>query len=465
MIFLGALSFLAAIYFHRDHPDMVFFLAPFRVFQFAIGGLISFIPAWHFRDRLSIVGVSSVVLLFVLAAILPDDLAGFNHVFLVMLVPALLTGAFIFTAYSNIQEKIFSSPIFKYLGQRSYAIYLAHWPIIVYWNMATDYELNILEQVGLFFASVICGEFLHQLIEKPFRLSKTANAARVLRTKLFLLAMAFLGTTLAVNVIYFSGFGDNNSNELAFANNAPLAENIDSSGAQTSKGRCFMRQEDTPDSYGVERCATGPEGQLPRVLVFGDSFAGDMYVALKGGFNTPYFAHYVIPGCPLESPSQVAGNKNKCQAHYKHAYENVITKDRFDYVALVANWTGVSDAEMQEVQQHLETLGIKVVVIGLRPRFRERVPDIFAKLEDKTAAIERANSIIVSDFMERAKDMRDVNFKDIRYVDTMAILCPDTCVLETPNGDLLYRDDSHFTLKGSSYVGREIQKAYPDLFK
>ena len=465
MAALGLLSFIGAIYFHRENPDMVFFLAPFRVFQFAIGGLISFLPAWKFRDRLSMVGILSVLLLFLLAAILPDDLSGFQHVVVVMLLPALLTGAFIFTARSKIQEMIFSSPILKYFGERSYAIYLAHWPIIVYWNMATDYVLSPIEQFGLFVASVICGELLHQLVEKPFRLGRSASPAKVLRTKFFLLAMAFMSGTLAINVTYFNGFGGAAEATTQSTGNGPLAEAIESTAGGDEQGRCFMRQQDAPELYGIERCATAPEGKSPRVLVFGDSFAGDLYVALKGGFKTPYFAHYVIPGCPLETPSAAAENKNKCQAHYKHAYENVLTSERFDYIAMASNWTDVSDSEIETTKAYLESQGIKVVVLGLRPRFRERMPDIFAKAGDSAAAQVRANAIINRDFIDRADTMKASNAGSDSYVDLMGMLCTVTCQIETPKGDLIYRDDSHFSLKASSWVGREMAKEYPDLFK
>ncbi|WP_189585404.1 acyltransferase family protein [Litorimonas cladophorae] len=464
MAALGLLSFVAAVYFHRENPDMVFFLAPFRVFQFAIGGLISFLPAWKFRDRLSIIGILSVLSLFGLAAALPDDLSGFQHVVTVMLLPALLTGAFLFTAKSNVQERIFASPILKYLGERSYAIYLAHWPIIVYWNMATDYVLSPFEQAGLFVASVILGELLHQCVEKPFRLSRSASPARVLRTKFFLLAMAFMSGTLAMNVTYFNGFAKEGAANSQAISQGPLTASLGTDGVADQEGRCFMRPQDAPELYGVERCATAPVGKMPKVLVFGDSFAGDMYVALKGGFKAPYFGHYIIPGCPIESPSKVAANKNQCQAHYKNAYENVITKNRFDYVVLVANWTKVSDKDIVETKKYLESLGVKVVTVGLRPRFRERVPDILQKAGESNAARTRANVLVNQDFIKRADAMKISQGGADDYVDLMDLLCPETCDIETPNGDLIYRDDSHFTLKASSWVGREIRNSYPDLF-
>lgn len=461
MAALGVLSFLAAVYFHPTNPDMVFFLAPFRVFQFAIGGLISFLPAWKFRDRLSIVGVLSIVLLFILAAILPDDLSGFQHVVLVMLLPAVLTGSFLFTAKSKLQEQLFASPIPKYFGERSYAIYLAHWPIIVYWNMATDYVLSPIEQAGLFVASVIFGELLHQCVEKPFRLARSANPARVLRTKFFLLAMAFMSGTLAINVTYFNGFAKQGEVAAQGVDNGPLAVAPKLVAGGDQKGRCFMRPQDAPELYGIELCATAPEGKLPRVLVFGDSFAGDMYVALRGGFNTPYFAHYVVPGCPIKSPSQVTANRNNCDAHYTHAYENVIAGERFDYVALVSNWTNVSDENIAQVKQYFESLGIKVVVIGLRPNFRERVPEIIDKSNGLDEAKARVNALILSDFVDRAASM----ITDFDYVDVMGILCPEACEIQTPNGQFIYRDSTHFTSSGASWLGKEIEKTYPDLFK
>lgn len=466
MAVLGVLSFLAAIYFHRSNPDMVFFLAPFRAFQFAVGGLIGFLPAWKIRSQLSIVGILSVVLLFILAAILPDDLSGLSHVVIVMLLPALLTGAFIFTARSALQEKIFASPIPKYFGDRSYAIYLAHWPIIVYWNMATDYVLTPIEQVGLFIASVAAGEVLHQCVEKPFRLSRSEPAAKVLRTKLFLLTLAVSSAFLAINVTYFNGFAKDGG-QAGAVDSGPLAESLEPVTAGTPTGRCFMRPQDKPEQYGLERCATAPAGKSPRVLVFGDSYGEGAYIALKVGFKDPYFGHFLVPGCPIETPRIAAKNINlyHCYAKYDYAYKNVAVKDKFDYIVLVANWTDVSDQDLKETREHFDALGIKTIIVGLRPKFRERVDVIFDKTGDAEKARIRANNLIIDDFTKKAELMSSAQNGSLDYIDLMAKLCPVSCILETPSGKRLYKDDTHFTPLGAAWLGREIEKSYPDLFK
>jgi peptidoglycan/LPS O-acetylase OafA/YrhL len=457
MAALGLLSFIAAVFFHRENPDMVFFLAPFRVFQFAIGGLISFLPAWKFRDRLSIVGILSVLSLFGLAAALPDDLSGFQHVVTVMLLPALLTGAFLFTAKSHVQERIFASPILKYLGERSYAIYLAHWPIIVYWNMATDYVLRPVEQAGLFVTSVILGELLHQCVEKPFRLARSSSPARVLRTKFFLLAMAFTSGTLAMNVTYFNGFGGPSK----LPANGSITESVD----VDSEKRCFMREVDAPNLYGIEKCATAPAGKTPRVLVLGDSYVEGVFIALKGGFKSPYFGHYAIPGCPLETPEEAARNNTKCRAHFKHAYENVITRERFDYIVLVSDWIEVPEDSVTETQKYFEELEFNVIIAGTRPRFRERVPNIVEIAGGLSEAKGRIQALRIGDISERATEMKDDFEGSGKYIDIMSLVCPDDCKIETDRGVPLYRDDTHFTPQGAYWLGGEIEKTYPDLFK
>lgn len=447
---LGILSFMGAVYFHRQSPEMVFYLAPFRIFQFIIGGLICFLPAWNFRNRLSVIGLLSVILLFGLAAGLPDDFAGFDHVFSVMLLPAILAGAFVFTARSPLQEGVFASPILKYLGDRSYAIYLTHWPIIIYWNMATDYVLSSVEQTGLFVVSLISAELLHQGVEKRFRLRRFGSAKKVLQTKLFLLGTGLVTVILAVSIIHFNGTLAKESSRVAKSEPAP---------------RCFMRIQDKPELYGIEKCATGPKAQTPRVLVFGDSFVAGAYIALRRGYKTPYVGHYAIPSCPLETPADAAVNKTQCNAHYNHAYEKVIKKDRFDYIVLAVDWVEVSDDTLLQTTQYFESLGLKVVIMGLRPHFRERIPTTLAKLGDRELAKIRANRLINQDAVKRSQQMRASYIDSNHYVDLMALVCAETCEIETPNGAELYRDYSHFTPQGAYWLGAEIEKSYPNLFQ
>src|SRR5262245_41415128 len=64
------------------------------------------------------------------------------------------------------------------IGRLSYAIYLLHWPVIVFWRMCVARPLNGLEQVAILIGVLLAAQLLWRFVEKPFRAdSGLANAA------------------------------------------------------------------------------------------------------------------------------------------------------------------------------------------------------------------------------------------------------------------------------------------------
>jgi SGNH domain (fused to AT3 domains) len=64
------------------------------------------------------------------------------------------------------------------IGRLSYAIYLPHWPVIVFWRMCVARPLNGVEQVAILIGVLIAAQLQWRCVEKPFRAgSAFPNAA------------------------------------------------------------------------------------------------------------------------------------------------------------------------------------------------------------------------------------------------------------------------------------------------
>ncbi len=164
---LSIASVSASLYFYENNPDATFFLTPLRVYQFGIGALIALLGLHENKSCKSYFSLISVLVLFCLVYLVSKH----NHLFYVSILPAVLAGLFIVGSQSKVAEVLFASPAFVWVGQRSYSIYLVHWPLMVLWKINTDYEFSQLEKTVSVILSVLLGYILHTLIEKRFRFS------------------------------------------------------------------------------------------------------------------------------------------------------------------------------------------------------------------------------------------------------------------------------------------------------
>lgn len=453
-------SFLSAIFLETNYPEHVFYLMPFRIFQFSIGTLVAIYFPITDRAWKAPLGFLSVTIIAFLVIWLSHDR---STIIVGMLLPAVSTALFLFSALSSPIRSVFASNPLIWIGRRSYSIYLIHWPVIVLWNMATDYQLSQLEKISAIFSSSIFGALLYQYIENRFRLTiKTTKSAK-LNSYIFSGSAFFICLTicLTINLYYsFTNSGKlliNSASQITAASNA--LNSIDNKNIPPKK-RCYMRKEDSPEDFGIEKCTIAPDGR-DVVLVFGDSYAGGIKLALSTAYPELYFGHFVIPGCTLMSPQTIESKPmTQCSRHYKHAY-NVISKGKFAGVALVSNWVSVSDKIINESIKYIQSIGATPIIVGLRPQFRERIPILIANSRSIEGASLKANNMVSQDTINRNLELYKFATDTTIFIDIYKVVCSGRCPIVDSNGNALYRDTSHFSNHGAVWLGNRLKKEYP----
>lgn len=164
--FAGLLSF-AGNYLTKG--DALFFLTPFRVFEFAIGGLVVWTMRWRnappWLPNFGVIGG----LIFLLAPVfLLNGSEPYPRHY--ALLPCIGTALLIQFGASRVGATLLSNPLAVGIGEISYSLYLVHWPLIVfnnYWKF-TD-RASATDQWVLAVASFILAIALYFLIERPFR--------------------------------------------------------------------------------------------------------------------------------------------------------------------------------------------------------------------------------------------------------------------------------------------------------
>ena len=207
-----------------------------------------------------------------------------------------------------------------------------------------------------------------------------------------------------------------------------------------------MMQEHSAADYTTQLCNQF-SGTKPKYLIVGDSYAGDIYVALSSAYKGEVeFGHFVVPGCPISSPSTFSLTaRSHCLKFYFHAFNEVIEQTKPDGIFLVSNWSSTPDTIIEEVVAYSKARAKSVYVVGMRPIFPDRVPNIVSQAKDIAAAARRINEIDDHQAQQRNDRLRALLTGTTSFVDIYSIVCPSECLITTEKGEHLYRDYTHFT--------------------
>jgi peptidoglycan/LPS O-acetylase OafA/YrhL len=127
----GLVSLVGAVVVAKSDPSAVFFLMPFRIFEFAIGALVLWAELRLGRSRLASEGAAAAGVIAIIAsvALFRSDMP---HLEVALLIPCLGAAAMIWAGRAPRVATITANPWMIGIGAISYSLYLCHWPIIFF---------------------------------------------------------------------------------------------------------------------------------------------------------------------------------------------------------------------------------------------------------------------------------------------------------------------------------------------
>ena len=152
-------------------PAAVFFLTPFRVFEFAIGSLVVWAVKFQPRDTV-------VLELALLVGLTMIGYAVFSYSdetvfpYLNALAPCLGTALAIYAGTAPISGLLLRNPITVGIGLISYSVYLLHWPLIVFYSYYKFSPLTDAEKFWLCALTLIGAVLMYRFVELPFRVRR-----------------------------------------------------------------------------------------------------------------------------------------------------------------------------------------------------------------------------------------------------------------------------------------------------
>jgi len=164
----GLASLAAAALGARSDPSAVFFLMPFRIYEFAIGALVLLAEKRIPLSTFAAAGVQAAGLVGTVASVLLFD-ASMAHMEVAALLPCLGSAAMIWAGSAPRISAVLTNRFMVGIGAVSYSLYLCHWPIIFFARFILGDDANTpLAIVGMMLLMIACAAAMYRLVERRF---------------------------------------------------------------------------------------------------------------------------------------------------------------------------------------------------------------------------------------------------------------------------------------------------------
>jgi peptidoglycan/LPS O-acetylase OafA/YrhL len=457
-----------------------FYMPMARFWELGAGALIACAEAHRFKvPQPTLTGLAGLAGIAVSVALLD----GPETPTWMMLGPVAAAAAVILsgTAGAGPVHRLLSAGSVVAIGRLSYAIYLLHWPVIVFWRMCVARPLNGLEQLAILVGILIAAQLLWRFVEKPFRAgSGLPNAAAMTAIGVGCLAVLALGLLLR-------------SDRASLWRLSEPARRSVSELRTAAKSRPPCRRDatwlgDAPD--GAKACRWPPQpSDGSDMVIWGDSHAGALAPELAQAllasrdFNSAVLLS--MPHCPpLKGVSLLGPKVDGDCASFVTAVLAAIAKHKPKLVVVAGRWANfssdvrspgdggeagrIADADsgqpiglaealrrtLDQLAPHVE----HIVLIGPVPELEYNAP---ATLVRALRGLSELPAVRRPDFERRQRlvlaalaDVAAAGRALVLY--PHAVLCDGVTCAVADGVRPLYSDDDHLSAFGAERVARAL---------
>jgi peptidoglycan/LPS O-acetylase OafA/YrhL len=320
IIILGALSFVASVWYTAVNPAQAYFVLFTRIWEFAAGALL---VLWGRRAprvwQSNVLGYAGIAVVLASAVLLDRSSAfpGWLAIFPVAGTIAILAMGSS-RRWWNASGLLSLRPV-RFVGDISYSLYLWHWPLIVIAPFVAGWGLSIVNRIALFVLCFVLAWLTKRFVEDPMRRLPYLTSRKPRFTfGWMLVAIGVMGALLVGSfAVQFPKYQAASAQLAEVAVDPPECfgaavltgcENpeLDSviipepgfgNADRPGNGECFVQLNDA----NVVACQFGSEvAGAPRIALIGDSHAYQYIDAMiaqaeKNGWS---LTTYLKGGCP-----------------------------------------------------------------------------------------------------------------------------------------------------------------------
>ena len=375
------------------------------------------------------------------------------------------------------------------LAESSYAIYLWHWPLLVFTEQALGHAPSTPQKIAIACGSLALGWITTRWVERPLRFGWLRQARPLATLTIAVLAIALVAVPpLAVRAVM------KRTTELYTSIAvAPPAGVCIGAEARVPAAPCTHGPSEglSPDPLGnweqvsvlhgmgcatdnlspdVESCQFGdPKGAI-RVALVGDSHAMKVWPALKAIADDEGWdlVTYLKAQCEFTAPAP-ADASNGCRQWRESVTDRLRTDGPWDLVVTTgaSHETGGADApaEFRARWQPVIDAGARLVVVRDDPYLNPDVHAcVVAHLHDTSACdLPRADALRPDSMADTARTMAGAS-----VVDLTELFCSATTCFAVVGGVVTHRDSDHvtdeFSRSYAPYLAAQLAVLDPELF-
>jgi peptidoglycan/LPS O-acetylase OafA/YrhL len=435
-----ATSLIYCIYLANTKPDAAFYSMFSRAWEMLAGSLVFFLISPNKKGSKGLETAGFLIIIF--SAIFLNASSTWPN--LITILPVIAAAMII---YSDSNSYWTSGKLIQYIGERSYSIYLWHWPLAVTIRFINPQNSSLAIIVAILF-TLILAEISYRLIERKARATFLPSKRNLASFASW--ASIFFVVSLGFLINSADGYPDR------FPAKASDLAKYKFSLNEYRNGECFMRPEQTYKDF--KNCSDSGVNAAKTVLLWGDSHAAHLYPGIvKNLPDNKNITQFTASGCPPFIGVDISDRQN-CKEINDFVADWII-KHHPGEVILSARWSKYNWESLRQTLDFLQAKGVNhVTVFGPAPIWSRTLTDILLRnpLLNNGPLPERENNYLVSDNgtdegIRAISQAYGVNFVSVRK-----IFCTEQgCMtyLTTKNGPVPTAwDTAHLSSEASDYL-------------
>lgn len=185
-----------------DGKSTIFFLLPFRFFEFLFGAILVWFIHYRLSKRFYYDMIFFIGLIFILYSIFFFD-ENMIFPYYNAIIPTLGTFLVIYSSIHSRFNFVLENKLFIKVGLISYSLYLVHWPVIVIWNYLSD-NVTISDNFAILIICLFLAMLSYKYIEQPFR-NKTIDMSKK-RIKNILISLFLIINIVGLSMYFSNGW-------------------------------------------------------------------------------------------------------------------------------------------------------------------------------------------------------------------------------------------------------------------
>tara|TARA_R110002073_G_scaffold45053_1_gene124563 strand:+ start:77925 stop:79748 length:1824 start_codon:yes stop_codon:yes gene_type:complete len=443
-LLLTCLSALACFYILIVSPKTSFYMMPLRLWEFMIGYLAATLftregSAKAGYSALGLVGLVSILLI----PIIPVDGGAQNfmngHPGLYALGVSLAAALVLIFGLPKTLAARHPFKAMEKLGEYSYSIYLAHFPIIILYLYkpfsGTRFSMYEGRSFTVLIALILGASFLlYRFIESPAR----GNSSDIKRKWLIPASVVGICAISILGSKFQAGFYSKGEMQIFYA------------WEDRDDFRCGKLIRVLQPRAKV--CDLTPDVTTPnhRVLLVGNSHADSIKASLANvsrEHNSKLF--FTVGMAPLMKGGQTVADLIR--------YAEVHS---FDAFIVHHSPNAIKPEIIRELVGAAERKGISVVLILPVPVWGAHIPQAhYAHITSDYPLPQKDVNNYKSENKEFLLEVKSIRSPNYVYLETAPIFCDTKCMTRTSEGALIYFDSGHLTITGSTLLDDVFSEA------